>query len=50
LSKLQGYAVSNHNAIDQEVANREQAITDLVNSASTGYDTLGGLETKVKAA
>ena len=50
LSKLQGYAVSNHNAIDQEVSDRETAITNLIDSASTDYNTLGKLETKVKEA
>lgn len=50
LSKLQGYAVSNHNAIDQEVADRTQAITDLINGASADYDTLSEIETAVKAA
>lgn len=41
---------ANATAIATETTNRENAITNLVNGASAGYDTLKGLETKIKAA
>ena len=36
------------NKLKEEVSDREQAITDLINGASSGYDTLKELETAIK--
>ena len=47
LSKLQAYAISNHNAIDQEVSDRGTAITNLIDGAGTDYNTLKKLETAI---
>ena len=47
LAKLQAYAISNHNAIDQEASDRDTAITNLIDSAGSDYNTLGKIETAI---
>lgn len=47
LTALEGRVGTNETNIANEVTNRKQAITDLINGASADYNTLKKLETKI---
>ena len=48
IASLQTYAYNNQVAIETEVVDRQQAITNLINGASSDYDTLKELEDAIK--